>query len=215
MRPRPVRIAVLNDYEIVSAGVGAALQPHSDLVEVVELDSGLPVAGDVDLVLYDTYSAPQGNRLDVEQLVSNGQARVVVFSWNTHPELVETALARGAAGYLSKSLTGREIAEALVRIHRGELVVASGQQAEAGSGHAGSWPGREHGLTARESEVIALITQGLSNQEIADRSYLSINSVKTYIRTAYRKIGVSRRSQAVAWGIEHGFRPDRERHFLE
>ena len=47
------------------------------------------------------------------------------------------------------------------------------------------------GLTAREAEIIALITQGLSNQEIAERSYLSINSVKTYIRTAYRKMGVT------------------------
>ncbi len=56
-----------------------------------------------------------------------------------------------------------------------------------------------------------LITQGLSNQEIADRSYLSINSVKTYIRTAYRKIGVTRRSQAVVWGMKHGFEPDRLR----
>ncbi len=69
-------------------------------------------------------------------------------------------------------------------------------------------PARTHGLTAREAEIIALITQGLSNQEIAERSYLSINSVKTYIRTAYRKIGVERRAQAVLWGIKHGFEPD-------
>ena len=52
------------------------------------------------------------------------------------------------------------------------------------------------------------ITQGLSNQEIAQRCYLSINSVKTYIRTAYRKIGAERRAQAVLWGIKHGFEPD-------
>ena len=63
-------------------------------------------------------------------------------------------------------------------------------------------------MSPREAEVIALITQGLSNQEIADRAFLSINSVKTYIRSAYRKIGVTKRTQAVIWAIDNGFRPD-------
>ena len=66
----------------------------------------------------------------------------------------------------------------------------------------------DEGLTEREAEIIALIARGLSNQEIADLAYLSINSVKTYIRTAYRKMGVTRRSQAVRWALEHGFVPD-------
>lgn len=67
-------------------------------------------------------------------------------------------------------------------------------------------------MTSREAEVLALIAQGLSNDEIAKRAYVSINSVKSYIRTAYRKIGVQRRSQAVLWALEHGFerRPVRE-----
>ena len=69
------------------------------------------------------------------------------------------------------------------------------------------WPGQAAGLSPRESEVLAFITQGLSNQEIAQTIYLSINSVKTYIRTAYRKIGVASRSQAVGWGMQHGFEP--------
>ena len=72
----------------------------------------------------------------------------------------------------------------------------------------GDWPGKAAGLSSREAEIIALITQGLSNQDIADRAYLSINSVKTYIRSAYRKMQVTTRSQAVLWGVENGFRPD-------
>ncbi|WP_341925302.1 LuxR C-terminal-related transcriptional regulator [Nocardioides psychrotolerans] len=63
-------------------------------------------------------------------------------------------------------------------------------------------------LSAREAQVIGLIVQGLSNSEIATAAFLSINSVKTYIRTAYRKIGVTRRAQAVVWGMTHGFAPD-------
>jgi DNA-binding NarL/FixJ family response regulator len=73
--------------------------------------------------------------------------------------------------------------------------------------------GHEVGLSPRESSVLALVTRGFSNQEIADQLYLSINSVKTYIRSAYRKVGVTSRAQAVAWAIQHGFsaeRSDRE-----
>ena len=63
-------------------------------------------------------------------------------------------------------------------------------------------------MSPREAEVLALITQGLSNQEIANRVYLSINSIKTYIRSAYRKIGITKRTEAAIWGIDNGFRPD-------
>jgi DNA-binding NarL/FixJ family response regulator len=65
--------------------------------------------------------------------------------------------------------------------------------------------GQDVGLSPRESSVLALITAGLANQDIADQLYLSVNSVKTYIRSAYRKIGVTCRSQAVAWAMQHGF----------
>jgi len=64
------------------------------------------------------------------------------------------------------------------------------------------------GLTPREAEVIALISQGLSNQQIADRAFLGINTIKTHIRNAYRKINVSTRAQAVLWGVRNGFEPD-------
>lgn len=72
----------------------------------------------------------------------------------------------------------------------------------------GDRPGHDHGLSAREAEVIALITQGLANEEIASRIFCSINTVKSYIRAAYRKIGVHSRAHAVLWGVDHGFRPD-------
>ena len=73
------------------------------------------------------------------------------------------------------------------------------------------WPGRTEGLTDRESEILALITQGKSNHEVAALTFLSINTIKSYIRSAYRKIGANSRTQAVLWGIEHGFRPDYRR----
>ncbi|HET6940104.1 MAG TPA: response regulator transcription factor [Nocardioides sp.] len=207
----PVRVAIVNDYELVVVGVAALLQPYRDRVEVVELDSNLPVLRSVDVVLYDTFGQVQGRGIDMARLRDGGNAKVVVYSWNLHPELVEDSLQAGASGYLSKALEADELVEAIERIHSGDTVVPSGGGTVTPRSEA-DYPGKEHGLTVRESEILALITQGLSNKEIAERSYLSINSVKTYIRTAYRKIRVERRSQAVLWGIKHGFEPDVVRH---
>jgi NarL family two-component system response regulator LiaR len=188
-------------------GVAALLEPYRDRVEVVELDSNLPVLRDVDVILYDTFGQVQGKGVDVDSLVDGGSAKVVIYSWNVHGVLVADSMEAGASGYLSKGVEAEELVRAIERIHAGETIVprAGGT---ANPKPESDWPGKDHGLTGREAEIIALITQGLTNQEIAERSYLSINSVKTYIRTAYRKIGVERRAQAVLWGIKHGFEPD-------
>lgn len=207
----PVRLAIVNDYEIVVAGVAGLLAPFGDRIEIVEMTASTGVITPVDVVLYDTFGGVQGGGTDLASLVEESEARVVVFSWNVERELVDRALERGAWGYLSKGLTGEEIAKAVETVHAGQVVTLPMPVDEAAEALAGSWPGREHGLTHRESEVLALITQGLTNQEIADRAYISINSVKTYVRTAYRKIGATRRSQAVRWGMEHDFAPDRAR----
>ncbi|WP_193613778.1 LuxR C-terminal-related transcriptional regulator [Nocardioides lijunqiniae] len=211
MSDSPIRLAIVNDYEIVVHGVAAVLEPYRDRVEVVELDSRLPVISDVDVLLYDTFGQAQGDSVDLDELVSGGDARIVIFTWNVQPELVDRALSRGAAGYLSKGITAEDLVKGIEAVHAGETVTAGVDLNGDDVSTLGTWPGVDHGLSAREAEVIALITQGLSNQEIADRCYLSINSVKTYVRTAYRKMEVTRRSQAVLWGISHGFAPDRSR----
>ncbi len=204
-----IRIAVANDYEIVVAGLAAALEPFRDRVSVVEIDASVPVVSDVDVILYDAFGGMQGDGVDLERLVRGGPAKVVVFSWNTAPDLVARTLERGVAGYLSKELDSRQIVDALERVERGEVVRALGRaEDEATDATDTSWPGRAEGLTAREAEVVAYIALGLSNKEIAQRTYLSINSIKTYIRSAYRKMGVESRSQAVIWGLQKGF----ERH---
>jgi two-component system, NarL family, response regulator LiaR len=168
----------------------------------------MAVLSDVDVVLYDTFAQIEGKGLDLEDFVrDSGGAKVVVYSWNLEPTLIQEVVARGASGYLSKVLTGRQIVAALERVMNGEIVIFPGLD-ESSVGSAGDGPGRSVGLTPREAEIIALIAHGLSNEEIAARAFLSINSVKTYIRTAYRKMKVTSRSQAVLWGVDHGFRPE-------
>ena len=131
----------------------------------------------------------------------------VIPSWNLEPRLINQAIAAGASGYLSKVLTGPQIVCALERVMNGETIILTGDH-ETSVGGEGDWPGRSTGLSSREAEMLALITQGLSNEDVGRRAFLSKNSVKTYIRSAYRKIGVTSRTQAVLWAIDNGFKPD-------
>ena len=99
---------------------------------------------------------------------------------------------------------------ALEAVHAGETVISDPPQ-RARSVTGLDWPGRREGLTDREAEILALITQGKSNAEVAALTFLSPNTVKSYIRSIYRKIDVASRTQAVLWGIDNGFAPDHHR----
>jgi DNA-binding NarL/FixJ family response regulator len=209
--PPPICIALVNDYDVVVVGLAHLFDAYRDRIVVAELDTNKAVVDDVDIVLYDSFAQPEADHDDIEVLIRNPHARrVVVYTWNFHPQLIETAMAKGASGYLSKMLPVHDLVDALEAIHTGEIVISD--PPPRSRSHPGrDWPGRVEGLTDRESEALALITQGKSNAELAGLMFISINTVKTYIRSTYRKIGVSNRTQAVLWGTDHGFRPDHSR----
>jgi DNA-binding NarL/FixJ family response regulator len=210
--PVPITVALVNDYDVVLAGLARMLDRYRDRAVIVELDANEPVEEVVDVVLYDSFAQPESDRDEVATLVANPRSRrVVVYSWNLHPHLIENARRQGAHGYLSKTLSARELVAALEAVHAGEVVISAPPPRRSRSAVGLDWPGRTEGLTDRESEVLALITQGMSNAEIAELTFLSPNTVKSYIRTVYRKIGVASRTQAVLWGVAHGFSPDRNR----
>jgi len=206
-----ITVALVDDYDVVLLGMARMLDGYRDRVRVVEIDANETVDDDVDIVLYDSFARPESDQDEIAVLVANPRAhRVVVYTWNFHPDLINNALRQGAHAYLSKTLTARELVQALEAVHTGEIVV-SDPAPRARSAPGLEWPGRLQGLTDREAEVLALITQGRSNAEVAALTYLSPNTVKSYIRTIYRKIDVASRTQAVLWGVTHGFTPDRNR----
>jgi DNA-binding NarL/FixJ family response regulator len=207
----PITIALVNDYDIVVIGVAGMLDQYCDRVTIAELDSNQEVSDPVDIVLYDSFAQPEADHDEISVLVGNpGTRHVVVYTWTFHPDLIDSARARGAHGYLSKALPARDLVAALEAINSGEVVITE-PPARARSVGALNWPGRNEGLTDRESEILALITQGKSNAEVAALTFLSPNTVKSYIRTIYRKIGAASRTQAVLWGVRHGFMPDHHR----
>ena len=208
---RPLTVALVDDYDVVLSGLSNMLKPYGDRVRIVELDANEPVGQGVDIVLYDSFAQPESDHEEISVLVSNSHARrVVVYTWNFHDELLNAASDLGIDGYLSKTLPAGELVAALEKVHAGETVVSQ-PPARSRPPSGLDWPGRGEGLTERESEILALITQGKSNAEIAELTYLRPNTVKSYIRSTYRKIGAPSRTQAVLWGVRHGFVPDHDR----
>jgi NarL family two-component system response regulator LiaR len=200
----PLRIAIINDYEIIVTGVANMLAPHTDRVEVVELDSQVPLASDVDVILFDTFAHVPGGTMSLSVVIKGGGPKIVVYTWSTDPTAVQQALAQGAAGYLSKTMPPPDLIQALEDIHSGAVVTSDTYEVLLGR-ESEDTPAHDFGLSAREAEVVALIAKGLSNEEIGRTLFLSVNSIKTYIRTAYAKMGVHSRSQAVLWAVKHGF----------
>jgi DNA-binding NarL/FixJ family response regulator len=208
---RPITVALVDDYDVVLSGVAAMFDRYQDRVLVTEIDANESVENVVDIVLYDSFAQPESDQAEIGLLVANPRARkVVVYTWNFHTDLIAIARRLGAHGYLSKTLTARDLVAALEAVHAGDIVISDPPGRTSGPTGL-NWPGRGEGLTEREAEILALITQGKNNADIAGLTYLSPNTVKSYVRSTYRKIDVASRTQAVLWGVAHGFTPDHQR----
>lgn len=190
----PITLALHDDCEVTTRGLAEMLAGYSTWVSMIPEKR----ATELDVMLFDPQLGGRNRWERVGELLEDPRAsRVCIYTWDLSPALMQRANQYGVQGYLSKEMGGRDLIDALVRIRRGDRV-ASRPAEQIG------WSGRPEGLTVRESEVVCLIAQGLSNREIADISCLSINSVKSYIRSAYRKMNVTTRSQALLWAHKRG-----------
>lgn len=195
-----VRVAAVNDYEIVVEGLGALLSRYPDRLDVRELIvMGEPVEEAVDVALYDTYGRAGVASPALRSLAENHNVgKVAVFSMDLRPELIEEARAAGASGFISKALSGEEIADAIVRIAAGEDVVATPPTPRPALRDL-NWPAKDHGLTERESQILVLLAEGLSNREIAAALHLSAETVKSYLRQVFAKLGLRNRVEATTF----------------
>jgi len=201
---RTIRVAVANDFDLVVAGVASLLAPFAPHLQVTELIVGRDEISElVDVVLFDTYGRAEMGLDRVRHLRSMGNVdRVAVYTLSWDEDMVRTALRSGADAVLSKTLPAGQLAADLARVAEGQSVVDPGTRRPARS-HERTWPGRDHQLTERESEVLALVAAGLSNVEVGQLLHLGVNTVKTHLRNAYRKVGVKNRAQAAAYVLRH------------
>lgn len=167
-------------------------------ITVIDPD-GPPIR--VDITLIDT---PNGSSPEITAALDAARNRhcgqVVLLVWDISVEVWMLALSKGCRGCIDKASTGQDMAAAIRSIDRGEIYISPTLGVDGDPDTHGATE-----LSSRELDMITLIVEGYTNVEIAQSMYLSINTVKTYIRSAYKKIGIERRSDAVRWGIEQGF----------
>jgi len=194
---QPVRVALLNDYDLVVDGLAAMLEPFTD-VRVVERAVGdLSLDAPVDVALYDTYgrhSVPWGELRDL--VASEATRHVALFTFTMGPELVRRALAEGLDACLWKGMSRDDLADALRRVAKGEQVVSSPGSHGRVPADGYRWPLAELRLTPRESEVLALLAEGMTNRAIAEAMGLGRETVKSHVREVFLKLGVHTRSEA-------------------
>jgi DNA-binding NarL/FixJ family response regulator len=180
--PDPITVALVDDYDVVLLGLAHMFDGYEDRVRVVEIDSRESIKDQIDVVMYDSFAQPESDQDAIDALVRNPRAgRIVVYTLNFHPSLVASAISRGVDGYLSKAISARVLVESIEAIHAGEKVINDATR-RVKSADVLDWPGKAEGITDRESEILALITQGKSNADVALLTYLSPNTVKSYIR---------------------------------
>src|SRR4051812_18032506 len=113
-RSTSVRVALVDDYDVVVIGLAHLFDRYRDRIVVAELDTNEPVNDEVDVVLYDSSPQPEADHDDIPVLIDSPHARhVVVYTWNFHPALVESAMTKGASGYLSKTLPAHDLVTAI------------------------------------------------------------------------------------------------------
>lgn len=212
----PVRVVLVNDEQIIVDGLKTMLSRHKDQVKVIglvlasdDLGSTIPELG-AEVVLVDLHiQGTSGLELAARLLADDPPFRVVIFTDDSDERRMFDALRLGVSGYLLKSLSAVQLADHLVRVAEGQIVVdptiatrIALRSAQLGSGE--TWPGSQLALSQRESQVLALLVDGLTNRLIAAQLVIGEETVKTHLRSIYRKLGVNDRSQAVATAMRLG-----------
>jgi len=209
-----VRVAVINDFDVIVEGVAAMLRRHPEIVVLDKLVVGEPVTvGPVDVALYDTYGHTSRWIEELKEIGADELVRsVALFSNELSSGLIAEAEKAGVRSFIAKSVPADQLVDALRRISAGEAVVleaVEGPDSAASDGEVAvdtvldelDWPGKDEGLSERESQVLALVAEGLTNAEIGARLYLGSETVKTYLRQACSKLGFRNRVQAATYVV--------------
>jgi len=209
-----IRILLVDDHQIVREGLRALLELEHDLTVVGEAANGrqaVELAGRLqpDVVVMDV-AMPELDGIEATRRTKEAapQAKVIALSMHSDRRFVTRALAAGVSGYLRKGCAFEDLAQAVRCVHQGRVYVseeiAEVLAADYGHGPTGLEPSMRPHLTARERDVLGLLTAGNSTRQIATALGVSPKTVLVHRRNLMRKLGVRSVAELVKYAIRHG-----------
>lgn len=203
-----IKVLLVDDHEMVRMGVSAYLSIQPDIEVVGEAKDGeegyeKAIALKPDVVLMDLVMTPVDGIESTKKIMSDWpEANIIILTSFIDDEKVFPALSAGAKSYILKTSSAKQIAQAIRDTASGKKVYES-EVTEKMIQHLNQEPEPHAALTSRELEVLLLIAEGKSNQEIADELYITLKTVKTHVSNILAKLDVADRTQATIYAFQH------------
>jgi DNA-binding NarL/FixJ family response regulator len=208
-----VRVLVADDFPLVRDALAAGLGRHPDIEVVATAADGietLELAHQLrpDVIVLDLRMPRMSGLVALTRLTAElPSARVLLLTACEEPETVIDAVSAGAAGFVTKRISGTELADAVCAVHRGDPVVSPSLTAHLVAGlrrdAAGAAGGATGQLTTNELNVLRMVADGATDKQISQTLYISPRTVQSHLSHIRFKTGVRRRAQLARWATEH------------
>lgn len=209
---QPLKVLVVDDHRLVREGLVSLLRLNPEIEVVGEASGGEEAVARArglrpDVVLMDI-GMPGMNGITATRLIKKDlpETKVIMLTMLDQEGYVYEAVKAGATGYLLKNTSLDELVKAIKEVYKGGATLHPEAQAQLLKEYVYlAQSNRDtYGLSERELEVLQLLGDGLSNKEIADKLFISIQTVKTHITHIFEKLGVKDRTEAVATALRRG-----------
>jgi two-component system, NarL family, response regulator DevR len=213
------RIMIVDDHEVVRLGMRAAFEAEPDLAVVGEASNGAEALAkmsvlDPELILMDVRMEKMNGIEACREMKSRYPGvKILMLTSYTDEDAVVSSILAGASGYLLKHLSRAELLRSIRLAASGQTLIDAEATKQAMERLAQAMPGSE--LTEREREVLTLVARGYTNKQIADKLCVSEKTARNHVSHILEKLGLSRRSEAAAFAVEHKLVPPRERQKAE